>query len=67
MWSASPAWRSPLPGLRNVGLLATHELSAGVPQRGVWDDTVRRSTPLLGVPGPTLVNDWVSECTFEHQ
>ena len=29
---------SPLPGLRNVGLLATHELSAGVPRRGDWSE-----------------------------
>ena len=53
--SALPELGSPLPGLRNVGLLATHELSAGVPQRGDWDDAVRRSTPLLDVQGPTLV------------
>ena len=53
--SALPEMRSPLPGLRNVGLLATHELSAGVPQRRDWDDAVRRSKPLLNAQGPKLV------------
>ena len=53
--SALPEMNSPLPGLRNVGLLATHELSAGVPQRGDWAEAVRRSTPLLDVQGPKLV------------
>jgi hypothetical protein len=46
---------APLPGLRNVGLLATHELTAGVPQRGDWADAVRRSAPLLEEQGPQLV------------
>jgi len=46
---------SPLPGLRNVGLLATHELSTGVPARGDWGEAVRRSAPLLATQGPELV------------
>lgn len=53
--SALPEMKSPLPGLRNVGLLATHELSAGVPERGDWAEAVRRSTPLLNEQGPKLV------------
>ena len=53
--SALPEMSSPLPGLRNMGLLATHELSTGVPQRPDWDDAVRRSQPLLTVQGAKLV------------
>ena len=53
--SALPELDAPLPGLRNVGLLATHELAAGVPQRGDWADAVRRSAPLLEAQGPQLV------------
>ena len=49
--SALPDMRSPLPGIRNVGLLATHELSAGVPQRSDWDEAVRRSLPVLAAQG----------------
>ena len=53
--SALPDMRSPLPGIRNVGLLATHELSAGVPQRSDWDEAVRRSAPVLAAQGSNLV------------
>lgn len=43
------------PGLRNKGLLATHELLHGVPQREDWDDATERSAPLLGERGQHLV------------
>ena len=34
--AAMPELESPFPGLRNVGLLATQELRAGVPDRSDW-------------------------------
>jgi hypothetical protein len=35
-------------GLRNKGLLATHELLYGVPKRQDWERATERSRPLLG-------------------
>ena len=46
---------SPVPGLRNVGLLATHELVAGVREMAEWADAVGRSSPLLRQRGRHLV------------
>ena len=46
---------SPVPGLRNVGLLATHELTAGVREMPEWAQAVSRSSPLLNVRGRRLV------------
>ena len=46
---------SPVPGLRNVGLLATHELVAGVREMAEWADAVGRSSPLLRERGRHLV------------
>ncbi|MDE0369585.1 MAG: hypothetical protein OXI84_05520 [bacterium] len=46
---------SPVPGLRNVGLLATHELVTGVREMAEWPDAVRRSSPLLMDRGRRLV------------
>jgi len=43
------------PGLRNKGLLATHELLYGVPQRPDWDAATARSAPLLKKRGQDLV------------
>ncbi len=43
------------PGLRNKGLLATHELLYGVPKRDDWDDATARSRPLLGQRGQDLI------------
>ncbi len=43
------------PGLRNKGLLATHELLYGVPQRPDWSDATGRSKPLLNRRGQDLV------------
>ena len=50
-----PELESPIPGLRNVGLLATQELRAGVPDRPDWQAAVSRATPLLGLRGRRLV------------
>ena len=46
---------SPVPGLRNVGLLATHELVTGVREMAEWAGAVGRSSPLLGDRGRRLV------------
>ncbi len=43
------------PGLRNKGLLATHELLHGVPERADWGEATRRSGTLLGLRGQDLV------------
>ena len=45
------------PGLRNKGLLATHELLYGVPKRPDWEGATERSRPLLGLQGQDLVRD----------
>jgi len=42
-------------GLRNMGLLATQELRAGLPQRSDWDEAVRAGRPLLALRGRRLV------------
>lgn len=44
-----------LPGLRNKGLLATHELRVGVPQRADWSEATTRAAPLLGLRDRDLV------------
>lgn len=50
-----PELDSPMPGLRNVGLLATQELRAGVPERPDWRASGERVRPLLGLRGRQLV------------
>ncbi len=50
-----PELDSPLPGIRNVGLLATQELQAGVPLRPDWKTAVAKSTPLLSLRGTRLM------------
>ena len=47
--------QSGLPGLRNVGLFATHELANGVPARGDWSDACTDGRPVLGTSGRELV------------
>ena len=44
-----------VPGLRNVGLLATHELMVGVRDMGEWPEAVGGSSRLLGERGRRLV------------
>ncbi len=53
--AAMPELESPFPGLRNVGLLATQELRAGVLDRSDWPAAVGRSAALLGRRGRRLV------------
>ncbi len=53
--AALPELESDMPGLRNVGLLATQELRAGVPGMPAWGAAVRRAGPLLAFRGRPLV------------
>ena len=53
--AALPELESDTPGLRNVGLLATQELQAGVPGMPEWPAAVRRAGPLLRLRGRPLV------------
>ena len=51
-----PEAESPIPGVRNSGLLATHELEVGVPQRSDWPEAVERAAPLLESGGRDLLS-----------
>lgn len=42
-------------GVRNQGLLSTHELKSGVPDRGDWNSAVRKSRGLLDKQGRELI------------
>ena len=46
---------APVPGLRNSGLFAMHELEMGVPQRADWHEAVRRAAPALKQRGHALL------------
>ncbi len=45
-----------LPGLRNEGFLATHELDRGARLLPAWEPAQQRARPLLGREGPDLLN-----------
>lgn len=53
--AALPELGSDLPGLRNMGLLATQELKAGVRQRTDWHEASRSAKSLLPLRGRSLV------------
>lgn len=53
--SMLPEVASDLPGLRNAGLLATQELTNGVPARADWKDACARARALLALRGRALV------------
>ncbi len=44
-----------MPGVKNSGLFANHELRVGVPQRTDWDAACTASTPLLPLKGKELI------------
>lgn len=44
-----------LPGLRNAGMFATHELRSGVPRRSDWSAACKAGEPLLDRHGRDLV------------
>ena len=45
---ALPSLETALPGIRNEGLLALHELQHGVPRRADWKDAKRKAKSVLG-------------------
>lgn len=45
-----------LTGLRNQGLLSTHELNVGVPERSDWDDATERAQQALDDDPRELIN-----------
>jgi hypothetical protein len=51
-----PQLASRIPGLRNEGLFALHELIAGVPHRPDWSQANSRARDLLPLRGPALVD-----------
>jgi len=51
-----PSFHTQLPGLRNEGLLALHELEHGVPQRTDLKQAAQKATPILGKQGHDLLN-----------
>jgi hypothetical protein len=50
-----PDAQSDLPGLRNAGMFATHELRAGVPTRTDWSEATSTAKPHLAKRGRGLV------------
>lgn len=50
-----PKIESTLPGLRNAGLFATHELERGLPSRKDWSNAVARSIPALPKRNPAVL------------
>lgn len=46
-----PEADSPVPGLKNSGLLSTHELEVGVPRRGDWSQATEQGRALLSEGG----------------
>ncbi len=55
LMAALPELDSPFPGLHNSGLLATQELTAGVPLRPDWASARGDAAPLLGKRGRRLI------------
>ena len=53
---ALPSLETALPGLNNEGLLALHELEAGVPRRPDWADASRKAEAALGKRDRDLLN-----------
>lgn len=54
--AAIPELETSLPGLRNEGLFATHELARGVPQRPDWTQARQAAVPLLALRGTRLID-----------
>jgi len=46
-----------LVGVRNQGLLTTHELKKGVPERDDWDNATSRAVDLLNKGGKSLIQE----------
>jgi hypothetical protein len=46
-----------MPGVKNSGLFANHELRVGVPQRADWQEACDLSIPILSAKGPHLIEN----------
>src|SRR5437667_610464 len=53
--SAIPEVETPLSGVRNEGLFATHELQSGVPKRGDWAEATRKAQDCFNQRGQSLM------------
>ncbi|MGH7557371.1 MAG: Eco57I restriction-modification methylase domain-containing protein [Gemmatimonadota bacterium] len=53
--AALPEVESPIPGLKNDGLLATHELAVGVPRRPDWSEAGVKGRRVLDRSGKELL------------
>lgn len=52
---ATPSLETALPGIRNEGLLALHELERGVPARDDWAEAGNKARAVIGKRGNTLL------------
>ena len=50
-----PSLDTPVPGIRNEGLFALHELTSDVSQRPGWQDYVARAHGIVGAEGQQLL------------
>ena len=57
LWNVIEQIDDELLGIRNQGLVATHELKIGVKQRSDWNSQTERSKELLGEEGRELVEE----------
>lgn len=53
--SAIPEVETPLSGIRNEGLFATHELQIGVPQRPDWTEATGKAQDCIQLRGQSLI------------
>ena len=53
--AALPEADSPVPGMRNEGLFATHQLHKGVPHTGNWAGAAKQAAALVDLRGEELV------------
>jgi hypothetical protein len=53
--SAIPEVETPLSGIRNEGLFATHELQSGVPKRADWAEAALKGQDCLRLRGQSLI------------
>jgi hypothetical protein len=54
--AAIPEAEAPLPGVRNQGLFATHELQKGLPRNARWQESNAKASPLLAQRGAVLLH-----------
>jgi hypothetical protein len=55
IWSVLPELKSKVPGLRNEGVFATHELVHGVPTRSDWQQAAQQAERVLDKEGDDIL------------